>query len=204
MLKLFFALVTVAVMAAEGCVHVDRINQGLTESRDSIREKIKPVDGAAASTDAPAEAKPVEKAEAPRPKKVAAVPLQSADLKPDVAAVMDELLLASLEARGFEAIGKDDITQLVGHEKQKAMLGCEGDSCLAELGGALGVDYLIAGKLAAVDDTLILTLKLLDTKRAKVVARTNRTTKGGKSVLPKMIAEGVAELADVVKPPQGG
>jgi len=207
MLKLLFALFFVIASAAGGCVQVDRINQGLTESRDTIRSKIKPEDGA--TGEAAPEPKPGEPAVAaapatpakPAPKRVAAVPLQSADLTPDTAAVMDELLLASLESRKFEAIGKDDIAQLLGHERNKTLLGCEGDSCLAELGGALGVDYLVAGKLANVEGTLILTLKLLDTKKAKVVSRTNRTTKGGKSVLPKMIAESVGDLADAVGMP---
>lgn len=195
MVKLLFGLFTAFAMAAGGCAQIDRINQSFEGRAGSARADAGP---------ATVEEKAVEKPAAPKRPKIAAVPLLSGDLKPDEAAVMDELLLAAFEARGFEAIGKDDIAQLIGHEKQRALLGCDGDSCLAELGGALGVDFLVAGKVASVDTTLILTMKILDTKRAKVVSRTNRTTTGGRALLPRMIAESVEDLAQAVKTPSAG
>src|SRR5881398_1613253 len=47
----------------------------------------------------------------------------------------------------FEVISSSDVTQLLGFERQRQLLGCKEDSCLAELGGALGVDYLVTSQL---------------------------------------------------------
>lgn len=41
-------------------------------------------------------------------------------------------------------------------EKDKQNLGCDADpACLAEIGGALGVEFIIAGSLVKVGDTLL-------------------------------------------------
>src|SRR5688572_25100721 len=53
-------------------------------------------------------------------------------------------------------IGRSDITALVGIEQQKQLLGCteEATACLAEISGALGAPWLIAGTLSRVGHTL--------------------------------------------------
>ncbi|HUJ24629.1 MAG TPA: hypothetical protein VLW85_01320 [Myxococcales bacterium] len=43
----------------------------------------------------------------------------------------------------FKVISREDIRNMLSFEKDKQSLGCEADqACLAEIGGALGVEYI--------------------------------------------------------------
>ena len=39
---------------------------------------------------------------------------------------------------------------MLAFEKQRQMLGCADTGCIAEIGGALGVDYIISGKVTRI------------------------------------------------------
>jgi hypothetical protein len=69
-------------------------------------------------------------------------------------------------------------------------------SCVAEIGSALGVPYLAAGNVAVIEGSIVITLKLLDTKSPRVVARVNKVAEGGQKGLPRVIAEAVQELVE--------
>ncbi len=49
----------------------------------------------------------------------------------------------------FKVVTSEAIRGMLALERQKQMLGCSADSaaCLAEIGGALGVDYLVSGRV---------------------------------------------------------
>ena len=71
----------------------------------------------------------------------------------------------------IEAISSEQIGQMLGFERQKQLLGCSEDgSCLAEIGGALGADYLLTSQLGKLGTRYRLDLQILDAKRAKTVA----------------------------------
>jgi hypothetical protein len=129
--------------------------------------------------------------------KCAAIPLampEGSAVANEVAFVMDEVLLSELQASGFEAIGPDDINAMLGFEKVKDAVGCDDAGCIAELGNALGVEYLVAGKVAGVEESMVLTLKIIDVQETRVLARANRIADGGQATLPRLIGEAVQEL----------
>jgi len=128
--------------------------------------------------------------------KCAAMPLRTKDMKAQMAFVMDELVLSELQQSGFESIGPDDINALIGFEKTKQAIGCDDMACATELGNALGVNYLVAGSVAIVEGSVVLTLKLLDTHNPKVLARTNKVAEGGQKNMPRVIAEAVQDLVE--------
>ena len=75
-------------------------------------------------------------------------------------------------ARRFKSvIGSSDVAAMISAEQQKQALGCDEDSCLAELGGALGVPYLLTGSLGRVGSRYMLNIKLLAVEEAKVAGR---------------------------------
>src|SRR5437870_456105 len=79
----------------------------------------------------------------------------------------------------FKVISREDIRNMLSFEKDKQGLGCEADqACLAEIGGALGVEYIIAGSLAKIGDTLVLSLALNNTKTATVENRVSENVSG--------------------------
>ena len=92
-------------------------------------------------------------------------------------------------------ISGDDIRALLGLERQKQLLGCHEDSsCMAELGGALGVDEVIDGSLGKLGNTFVLELRRLDTRHSRTLASTNRTVKGEADALVDAVRSAVHEL----------
>ncbi len=74
----------------------------------------------------------------------------------------------------FSVISSEDIKRLLTLEATKQ--ACTGDAdaaCLAEIGGALGVDYLVYGEVAKLGDVFSVSLSLLDTARATATGRAN-------------------------------
>lgn len=85
--------------------------------------------------------------------------------------LLTQVVVGELPKLGaFEVISSAEIRELLGFERQKQLLGCAEGSCLAELGGALGVDYLVSGQLGRLGKRYRLDLKLLDARKSRVAA----------------------------------
>lgn len=88
------------------------------------------------------------------------------------ATILTDIVVSDIARAGHEVISKGDIAAMVGFEKQKQVLGCGDEtSCLAEIGGALGVDYMITGQVGQIGTQYRISLLLVDTKKARVAAR---------------------------------
>lgn len=98
---------------------------------------------------------------------------------PVLAHVVEEFLASEIAKTGrYEVIGRDDITRMLDHEQQKQMTGCEEESCMAEIAGAMGVDYLAAGSLDGVGRSVMITLKLINVRAARVESRETELLRG--------------------------
>jgi hypothetical protein len=70
----------------------------------------------------------------------------------------------------FKVITSEAIRTVLAFEKQQQMLGCTDGGCVTEVGGALGVDYLVSGKVSRLSsssdtpETLTLELTLSSVK----------------------------------------
>jgi hypothetical protein len=84
---------------------------------------------------------------------------------------------------GFIAISQSEIGAMLGLERQKQMLGCGDESCLAEIGGALGASRVLSGSVSKVGESYVLQLELVDTARAVVQGRESRTVPGSPTEL---------------------
>ena len=110
-----------------------------------------------------------------------------------VAAGLGENLtqLLSLELKRFEGLGvvsRDEIQAMLRFEADKQTLTCSDDvSCLIEIGGALGVDYLVAGSVGRLGEAWVLVLKLMDIAKATVVSRVSESFQGAESHLPQAL-----------------
>jgi hypothetical protein len=94
---------------------------------------------------------------------VSALPTSAAEQKPklaildltangaskELASAAGGVAASELDRLGvFKVMTADTIRNMLAFEKQRQMLGCSDAGCLAELGGALGADYLVAGKVS--------------------------------------------------------
>jgi TolB-like protein len=75
--------------------------------------------------------------------------------------------------QAFQIVTADAIRNMLAFEKQRQMLGCADAGCMAEIGGALGVDWLVSGRVtklaasAGVPETFSLDLTLTNVKKAQ-------------------------------------
>lgn len=127
--------------------------------------------------------------------KLAVLDLVANGASRELASAAGGVVATELDRLGvFKVVTSDAIRDMLAFEKQRQMLGCADSGCIAEIGGALGVDYLVSGKvtrLAASKDapesfTLELTLSsvkrgqregsVIETGRseAELVAKTGR------------------------------
>ena len=104
----------------------------------------------------------------------------------------------------FQVTSKDDIRAMISMEKEKTLLGCEEATCLAEIGGALGVDYMINGTITKVDARYTIDLRLVNIKKASVDNVVNKSVEGSASAVIDAAADaGVNLVAKIFAAKQG-
>lgn len=133
---------------------------------------------------------------APRKIRVAVMEIRPLGTEAHKAELLSEVALteaSSLEK--FEIIGRSDIASMIGFDQQKKVLGCADDSsCLAEIGGALGVDQVLVGSLGRLGALYRVDLKLVDAKKARVLARFGESVEGSEEKLVATVQRGVRAL----------
>lgn len=134
--------------------------------------------------------------------RAAVMPLQVARLPTEVVSVLDELLLNQLHSlRRFEVVSLSDMNALLGLEKARDLAKCNEIACAVDLGGALGARYLITGSVARLGDQIIITLKLLDTREARVDTRAEVSVDNDEKRYAAGVRAAVSKLLGVEAPP---
>lgn len=112
---------------------------------------------------APVFAEPVVRASKSRkPKAMVLQPAVDERVRPAVRDALQNSLSAALRDRGFDVVSSTDIAAALGLERQKQLVGCTDSNCLAEIGGALGVDFMVLSQVGGLDNDTLLVLKLID------------------------------------------
>jgi hypothetical protein len=96
---------------------------------------------------------------------------------PELARVLaDAAAAGAAAAPGLQVLSQGDIAAMLGLERTRQMLGCtEDQGCMAELAGALDSDRLLSGSLTILERTALLTVKVLDVKKSRTLARVTAT-----------------------------
>lgn len=95
-------------------------------------------------------------------------------------AISTALLDEVRKRRGISAIGMLEIRDMLSFEAQRQLMGCEASSeCLAEIGGALGVDEIVTGTVTRVGESRVMTVTRMDIQRARVVSTFNQRLAAG-------------------------
>lgn len=111
--------------------------------------------------------------------KVAVLDLIPNGTSPELAASLTSVIASELEhLEVFSIISRQEIRAMLSHEAEKQALGCDaGSSCLADIGGALGVRYLVSGNVGRIGDAYTLNLALSDVEKATVEGRVTENVK---------------------------
>ena len=125
--------------------------------------------------------------------------LVSTGVSDEVATNLTQVLSAELErAEGASVIGRDDIKAMLTLEAEKQMLGCSDDSsCMAEIGAALGVDYIVAGHVGKVAETYMVSLRLIAPDSVQVKNRVTESFVGSEEQLVGAVRHAARRLIGV-------
>jgi len=141
---------------------------------------------------------------ADRGDKIAVMALRKdVDLPDGTLRTLNEVLLNEFHQQGkLEVLGASDIESMLTLEATRQKFSaCEDDSCLAEIGGALGVQLMAAASLGAVGDKYVVNIKILDVSKAEVLSRTSEIIPRDDSELIEGLRRAVGKvLAAVVGP----
>ncbi len=111
--------------------------------------------------------------------KAAVLDLKAVGVPEDQARNLTQVVVQELRrSEGLSLISRDEIAAMLSFKEDKARLGCDDDACLSELGGALGVDFLVAGSVGQLGETRLVHLKLIDLRETRVVSRVAESFQG--------------------------
>lgn len=127
--------------------------------------------------------------------KLAVMPLQTHSIDLKTKAILDDLLVADVDQLGlYDVVGTNDINAMLGLEQMKEALGCSDTACAAEIGGALGVAFLLVGTVDTLGENLVMTLTLLDTLKSQAIARRRYTGKDDVNRYPATVDHLIREV----------
>jgi TolB-like protein len=139
----------------------------------------------------------------PRPIKVAVSEVEAGpSTDPKVAHFVTTLVTSELRRNpGLAVTSQDDVKGLLGFERQKALLGCVETSCLAEIGGALGVEQIITGSMAKLGESIVLVLRVVDVRHGAVLRDVSRRLRNAsQDALLDAIPDAVTQLYPRMQP----
>jgi len=136
-------------------------------------------------------------AAAPKPKMVVLDLVAERGIEDAVVRLLNELLLTEFaKSRQYEILGGSDVRAILDVESQKAVMGCDDATCLAEIGGALGADFLAASNIGRIGDYYLLNVKILDVRSARVVKRWSEQVEGLENKLMAAVRTTVAAVGE--------
>lgn len=136
------------------------------------------------------------------PHKLAAPEWSTVNIPADLASFYSGEVARVLRSVGFEVVTSSDIATVLGLERQKQLLGCAVDtnSCMTELGAALGCDGILTASLARLDDTYQGSLRILSATDGKTLAD-ERVEAVGQKALADALEAAALRLVKKLRPP---
>ena len=99
----------------------------------------------------------------------------SGEIPKDLSSALSGLVAARLDRAGvFRIVSEDDVKRMVDFDQMKTALTCDDQaSCLADIGAALGVPFMLTGTVAKLGSSYTLALTLVEIDKARVEKRTS-------------------------------
>jgi len=117
-------------------------------------------------------AAPAPQPTAPTRTRVLVLDVKSKDLSASEIETLTSLITAHLSRyQQLDVMSSVDIKRLVDLEAQKQSAGCDADSCLSEIAGAMGAELVFFGQAGKLGSTIVLTLNVYDAKKSEAVGR---------------------------------
>lgn len=114
---------------------------------------------------------------APARPKLLVLDVKSGDLTKDQVESLTAVVAARAAKFGqVDVTSAQDVRELVQVEAEKQAAGCDGDSCLAEVAGAMGAQYVLATRAGKIGSSFVVTAQLYDAQKGEARARDTAET----------------------------
>jgi len=109
----------------------------------------------------------------PPPPKVLILDLKSSGVDVATVKTLNGILPTIVgEVEGLDVVSGEDLTRMMELEAERQVVGCDTESCLAEIAGALGAEYVLFGNVGSLGGSLIVNLSLFDSAKGAAISRT--------------------------------
>jgi len=123
--------------------------------------------------------------------------------QPGLAKLLGEMVVARLQEIGdYEVLSQTDVNAMLQVEVNRQLTGCGEEHCLAEIGGALGAQYLATGNVSMLGGRAVLTLRLIDTAAARLVKQLTEEMPSGQADFAEAMRVSTYKLLDRPVPPR--
>lgn len=97
----------------------------------------------------------------------------------------DALVLELRKLQRVSVVSMDEVRAMLDVESQKQLSGCADDSCLADIADSLGVDGVVIGSIARLNEQVVFGLRRIDQREAKTLGQVTErlTSANGEEVL---------------------
>lgn len=128
---------------------------------------------------------------------IAVMTLEGQGLSAEQISTLSEALTTELSSLDrYQVISTRDVLAMLENETNKQQLGCDDTSCFAELGGALGADFLLVPQVGRLDDSYVLNLKLIDVRQSQTLRRVSEHITGDLDDVLEAIRFSVRAITD--------
>jgi TolB-like protein len=131
--------------------------------------------------------------------KLAVMPLAARGVPASTSDAMTQILASELnQISGISVISRDDIRAMLDKVATEGELGCtENLGCIIEIGAALGLAKLVTGTVGKLQDTYVIAMQLIDTRKAAIENRVLETFEGDADELRHAVKLAGCELVGV-------
>lgn len=136
-------------------------------------------------------------------KKVAVLDVRAVgEVDPRQIAGLSSLIAAEFaRSKDLQVTAGSDLRTMIGFERERQLLGCNDSSCLAELAGGLGVDYLVSTEVSRLGRLWLYSQTLLDTVRGKAKSRVGQRCDTAEQLADLAVAGVREQLAELLGTP---
>jgi hypothetical protein len=142
----------------------------------------------------------VAAADAAKLPRIAVPDVHATDIDAKFVSVMTEVIASELaRTKRYEVMSNQDILAMLNYEQQRQLLDCSSESCMTELGGALGVEKLLGADVANLGKSFVINIKIIDIAGARIDARLNERVEGDMDALIEHLRGAVGRLVGEVE-----
>ncbi|MFH1809913.1 MAG: hypothetical protein ABIJ09_14305 [Pseudomonadota bacterium] len=109
--------------------------------------------------------------------------------------IRDLILLELTRSKRYDVVGGEDLRQVLELQADRQAVGCEENSCLAEVAGALGAAQVLYGSVGTLGELTLVNLSLFDAAEVRAVRRVDLRLRSLED-LPAAMPGKLAELLD--------